>query len=442
MIIFSLTILIVILLILVEMPVGFAFGFGALFYGFTSGIDVSYHATYGMAQVGSFSLLALPLFVMAGTLMGICGISERLLNFIDAFVGRTKGGLGVVTVIACALFGAISGSAAAAIAAIGKIMAPRMIKNGYDPGYVTGLIAVSSVLAFLIPPSIPMIVFAIATRQSVAECFLSTMFPGILLTMLYCFLNIFFLRHDMNIKVAPKKGNKEIWREIVFTGKRAVWAIVMPVLILGGIYSGICSPTEAGAVGVVYTLIVGKFVFKALSVKDVFDATLDAATIVGSVIVILCFLFVMSRGMVLASIPGQFADLLLGLSDNRIVCFLQAGIPHLCKTFSPVQGGEFSCLNSHERIPYPVARTIEDKQVTVMHQSVDHCRGHLFVVKDPYPSAELKVGCQYHAPFLVTFSNNLEEQLGCLPVQGYVAPFITNQKVHLPDGREQPAQIP
>ena len=321
-IIFSLTILIVILLILVEMPVGFAFGFGALFYGFTSGIDVSYHATYGMAQVGSFSLLALPLFVMAGTLMGICGISERLLNFIDAFVGRTKGGLGVVTVIACALFGAISGSAAAAIAAIGKIMAPRMIKNGYDPGYVTGLIAVSSVLAFLIPPSIPMIVFAIATRQSVAECFLSTMFPGILLTMLYCFLNIFFLRHDMNIKVAPKKGNKEIWREIVFTGKRAVWAIVMPVLILGGIYSGICSPTEAGAVGVVYTLIVGKFVFKALSVKDVFDATLDAATIVGSVIVILFFLFVMSRGMVLASIPGQFADLLLGLSDNRIVILL------------------------------------------------------------------------------------------------------------------------
>lgn len=319
---FFITISAVLVLILVEVPVGYSFGIGALLYGVVTGTDISFHASYGFAQVGAFSLLSLPLFVMAGTLMGACGISERLLNFINAFVGRTKGGLGVVTVVACALFGAISGSAAAAIAAIGKIIAPRMIEEGYEPGYVTALIAVSSVLALMIPPSIPMIVFAIATRQSVAECFLATMVPGIMLAIVYCILNLIFMRHDTKIHVAPKIPMNEVVKEVVTTGKKATWAIMMPGIILGGIYSGICTPTEAGAVALIYTLFIGKFVYKELTFKKMFDATLDSATLTGSVIVILFFLFIMSRGMILAQIPQQFADMLLSISDNKVVLLL------------------------------------------------------------------------------------------------------------------------
>lgn len=319
---FFITIAVVILLLLLEVPVGFAFGIGALIYGGLSDTDVSFHAAYGFAQVGAFSLLALPLFVLAGTLMGTAGISERLLNFVNAFVGRTRGGLGAVTVLSCAMFGAISGSASAAIAAIGRIMVPRMVKEGYPEGHATALVAVSSVLALMIPPSIPMIVFAIATRQSVAKVFLATMLPGIMLALVYCALNFLFLRKNTSISVAPALPLRDVGLEIWQTGKKATLAIIMPFIILGGIYSGIATPTEAGAVALVYTLLVGLLVYRSMTMNSLFQASKEAAILTGSVIMVLFFLFIMSRGMILAQIPNQFADLLLSVSDNKIVLLL------------------------------------------------------------------------------------------------------------------------
>ena len=320
--IFFLTIAIVVLLLLLEVPVGFSFGLGALAYGLMTGTDISFHAGYGYSQIGAFSLLALPLFVQAGTLMGTGGISERLLDFVNAFVGRTKGGLGAVTVLSCAMFGAISGSASAAIAAIGRIMVPRMIKEGYPEGHATALVAVSSVLALMIPPSIPMIVFAIATRQSVAKVFLATMMPGILLALVYCALNFFFLRNNTSIQVAPKLPLREVGHEIWTAGKRATLAIIMPFIILGGIYSGVATPTEAGAVALVYTLFVGFVIYRTMTFRNLYESSKDAAILTGSVIMVLFFLFILSRGMILAQIPNQFADLLLSISDNKIVLLL------------------------------------------------------------------------------------------------------------------------
>lgn len=312
----------VLVLIILEMPVAYSFAVGALLYGVLSGTDISYHATYGLAQVSAFSLLALPLFVITGSLMGECGLSERLLDFVNSFVGRRRGGLGVVTVVSCALFGAISGSAAAAMAAIGKIMAPRMIREGYQPGYVTALIAVSSVLALMIPPSIPMVVFAIAIKQSVAECFLSTMIPGILLAIVYSILNMIFVRNDKNIQVADRIPLNQVAKEVVYTGKRAILSLMMPVIILGGIYGGICTPTEAAAVAFVYTLIVGFFIYKDLTVKKLLSVTIDSSTLTSSVMIVLFFLFIMSRGMILSQIPHKFAEMLLNITDNKIVLLL------------------------------------------------------------------------------------------------------------------------
>lgn len=320
--IFFLTIFVVIVLLLIEVPVGFSFGIGALLYGFLSGTDISFHAGYGYSQISSFSLLALPLFVLSGTLMGTSGISDRLLNFVNAFVGRTKGGLGAVTVLSCAMFGAISGSASAAIAAIGRIMVPRMIAEGYPAGHATGLVAVSSVLALMIPPSIPMIVFAIATRQSVAKVFLATMMPGILLALVYCALNFIFLRNNRSIKTAPKLPLVDIGREIWQTGRKATLAIIMPFIILGGIYSGIATPTEAGAVALVYTLLIGMLIYRSLTFRKLYDASRDAAILTGSVIMVLFFLFIMSRGMILAQIPNQFAEMLLSITENKILLLL------------------------------------------------------------------------------------------------------------------------
>jgi len=319
---FSVVITIVLFLILLEVPVAYSFGIGALVYGVISGTDISYHATYGLAQVGAFSLIALPLFVITGSLMGECGLSERLLDFVNAFVGRKRGGLGVVTVMSCALFGAISGSAAAAMAAIGKIMAPRMIREGYDPGYVTALIAVSSVLALMIPPSITMVVFAIAIKQSVAECFLAAMVPGILLAVVYSLLNLFFCRNNMNLIVAPALPMPEVWKEISRSFKRAILSLLMPIIILGGIYSGICTPTEAAAIAFVYSLIVGLFVYKDLTLKKLHEISIEASSLTGAVMVVLFFLFIMSRGMILAQVPQHFADLLLGITENKYLLLL------------------------------------------------------------------------------------------------------------------------
>ncbi|EBA18481.1 DctM (C4-dicarboxylate permease, large subunit) [Roseobacter sp. SK209-2-6] len=320
--VFFIAFLAIIFLLLIEVPVGFAFGTGALAYGLMSGTNISFHAGFGYSQVSAFSLLAIPLFILSGTLMGASGISERLLNFVNTFVGRTKGGLGAVTVITCALFGAISGSASAAIAAIGKIMVPRMIKEGYPPGHATALVAVSSVLALMIPPSIPMIVFAIAIRESVAKAFLATMGPGILLAITYCILNFIFLRKNTTITVAPKIPLTEVAKEATDTGKKASLAIIMPVIVLGGIYSGIATPTEAGAVALIYTLIVGIIIYRSLPMQALFNSTVEAARLTGAILMVLFFLFVMSRGMVLAKVPTQFADLLLSISDNKIVILL------------------------------------------------------------------------------------------------------------------------
>lgn len=323
---FVLAILLIIGLILIEVPIGFAFGIGALFYGFVAGIDISFHATAGYTQISAFTLLAIPLFIYAGSLMGAAGISDRLLAFVNAFVGRTKGGLGAVTVLTCALFGAISGSAAAAIAAIGRIIVPRMIEEGYPPGHATALLSVSSVLAFLIPPSIPMIVFAIAIRESVAKAFLSTVIPGLILIALYCLLNFLFLRKNTSIKVAPKQPLEKTVQEIGFAGKRATLALLMPLIILGGIYSGIATPTEAGAVAAVYALFVGLLIYRSMSFKSLFGTTVDAARLTGAILAILLFLFVMSRGMVLANVPGNVASFLLSVSENRIVILLMINL--------------------------------------------------------------------------------------------------------------------
>ncbi|NVO55015.1 TRAP transporter large permease [Rhodobacteraceae bacterium B1Z28] len=319
---FFVAILLIVLLLLIEVPVGFAFGVGALAYGALLGTDTSFHTGFGYTQVSAFSLLAIPLFIMSGTLMGASGISECLLDFVNSFVGRFKGGLGAVTVLTCALFGAISGSASAAIAAIGKIMVPRMIKEGYPPGHATALVAVSSVLALMIPPSIPMIVFAIAIRESVAKCFLATMGSGVLLALIYCGLNFWFLRKNETITVEEPLSPRDTMCDIAKTGKRASLAILMPVIVLGGIYSGIATPTEAGAVALVYTLIVGVLIYRTLPFDNLFNSTVEAARLTGSIIMVLFFLFIMSRGMILAKVPTQFAGVLLSISENKIVILL------------------------------------------------------------------------------------------------------------------------
>ncbi len=322
MVTFLLVMLVVIVLLLIEIPVAFAFGIGALMFAAVTGNNISFLVPHGFNTASGFALLALPLFVLAGTLMAVGGISERLLDFVNSFVGRIKGGLGAVTVITCALFGAISGSSSAAIAAIGQIMIPRMVREGYPAGHATALVACSSVLALLIPPSIPMIVFSITGGLSVGAAFLSTIIPGLMLAVIYCGLNFWFLRNNTSITVEAPLSFVEAGKGVARSGYKASFALLMPLLILGVIYSGIATPTEAAAIAVIYAIPVGIYIYKGLTLQSLGDATVRAVITTGSIMAVLFFLFIMSRAMILEQIPNQLADALLQISDNRIIILL------------------------------------------------------------------------------------------------------------------------
>nr|WP_315983527.1 TRAP transporter large permease subunit [Aliamphritea spongicola] len=258
----SISLLLIVALLLIGMPVAYVFGVGAISFVLLTGKSMSYLVPHAFWQLGSFALLSLPLFIIAGALMGASGISDRLVRFVNAFVGPIRGGLGAVTIATCALFGAIAGSGASAIAAIGSIMIPKMTEQGYPRGYATALVGCSSVLALLIPPSVPMIIFALTGGLSVAAAFLSTIIPGIVIGLIYCLINYVYLKRK-NIKVEKKVSFPERTKVITLASKEASWAILMPVIMLGGIYGGIFTPTEAAAVALVYTLPVGFLFTKA-----------------------------------------------------------------------------------------------------------------------------------------------------------------------------------
>ncbi len=322
MVVFLGSIALIVILLLGEMPIAFAFGIGALVFGLASGSDVSFLIPFAYQTTSSFALLALPMFVMAGTLMAEGGISDRLLNFVNAFVGRLKGGLGAVTIVTCALFGAISGSSSAAIAAIGQIMIPRMVKEGYPPGHATALVACSSVLALMIPPSIPMIVFAVTGGISVGAAFLSTVVPGVMLTVIYVVLNFLFLRKVDTIAVEERIPLGAAVRRIGKTGTEAFWSLLLPIIILGTIYSGIATPTEAAAIALVYAVGVGFFIYRGLTLRTLPSTIARAAITTGSIIAVLFFLFVMSRAMILQQVPKEVADALVALAEDRVVVLL------------------------------------------------------------------------------------------------------------------------
>jgi len=323
---FLIAMLVVVVLILFEIPVAFAFGIGAVLFAYTTGNNISFLIPHGFKTASGFALLALPLFIFAGLLMAEGGISERLLNFVNSIVGRIKGGLGAVTVLTCALFGAISGSSSAAIAAVGQIMIPRMVREGYPEGHATALVACSSVLALLIPPSIPMIVFSITGGLSVGAAFLSTIIPGILLTLLYCGLNIWFLKDNPNIRLEPAVPFKQAAKNVATSGYQALFALLMPLLILGAIYSGIATPTEAAAIAVIYAVPVGLFIYKGMTLRSLGSVTIRAVTMTGSIMAVLFFLFIMSRAMILEQVPKELASALLNISENKYVLLLLINI--------------------------------------------------------------------------------------------------------------------
>ncbi len=263
----------------------------------------------------SFPLLAIPFFCLVGTIMESGGLSRRLVNVANKLLGNTTSGLAIVTIVGCLFFGAISGSAPATVAAIGSIMYPQMQKFGYHKEFAAGLIATAGGLGIIIPPSIPMVVYGVGTQTSIGDLFLAGIIPGIL-----CGLSLM----GVAWYIGRRRGYGGTGENASFSEKaRAVWeakwALVLPVIILGGIYGGVFTPTEAGVVGCVYGIIVGKFFYKELKFKDIFEIFIDNASVVG--IIFLTFGVANSLSFLVSftQLPAALGDIVGAISRNKYV---------------------------------------------------------------------------------------------------------------------------
>ncbi len=305
----------------IGVPIPFAFAAAFIWISFSLGFEPDFLLSAGYGQVSSVVLLAIPMFVLAGGVMERGRIGEHLIGLVEKFVGRFKGGLGAVAVITSAIFGSISGSAAATLSCIGSIMEPRMTKAGYKKGYTAALIANASPLGLLIPPSTAQILYAWSSGQSVLACFLATIIPGIILAFLLIVVNVFLTR-KMPITIPPKETPRA-W--VMDTRKKTVSAIpalLMPAIILGSIYGGVLTPTEAAAVSVLYAIPVGLFIYKGLTFKDLKEALIDTSTTTGVIMVMLFMIMILSRLLVMENVPTAISDALLSLTDNPVIILL------------------------------------------------------------------------------------------------------------------------
>lgn len=320
-----LAIAVVVIAMIIGVPVVFSFAAMTLVLSLAYDVDISSLMTTGFWSINSIILLALPLFIMTGYLMQAGGIAARLISFTEAIVGKSKSGMGTSMIVACGVFGAISGTASAAVACIGTIMIGPMEKHGYPRSYSSALIGISSLLGLLIPPSITMILYAVVTRQSVAAVFLATIGPGILLIIFLCILNAIKMRVNPSYQPEPITVSQR-FRNIGSTGWKAFPALMLPITILGGIYGGFFTPTEAAAVAVVYAIPVGLFVYKDLDMKSLGACFVNAATTTGVIMIILVFSFVASRIFTLERVPQELSTLLLEVFDNKLLILLMVNI--------------------------------------------------------------------------------------------------------------------
>lgn len=268
--------------------------------------------------VASSSMIALPFFMICGNIMDKGGISRRLVNAANNCIGGITGSLGMVTILACMFFGAVSGSAVATVAAIGAIMLPEMVRNGYDKYYATGMCAVAGGLGIIVPPSYPMVVYGITNGESIGDLFIAGLAPAALVGALLMFVNYLYCK-----KRGIKGTNKFHLKTAIKGFWDAKWALLMPVIILGGIYSGIMTATESAVVATVYGIIIGRFVYKEITFRQLWDEFRATATFSGGMMWTVAPATAIGLIFAYLGVNKAIAAFFLGISSNvYIVMFL------------------------------------------------------------------------------------------------------------------------
>lgn len=313
-------------LIILFQPISFSIGIASLLALLQSGKPLQMVAQRIFVSVDSFTLLAVPFFILAGDLMIQGGISKRLINLANGIIGWIKGGMAYVTIIASAFFGAISGSALATTSAIGGLLYPEMLKNKYTPAFAAAIGAVSGTLGILIPPSIAFIIFGTQTGTSVTKLFAAGAVAGIIVALFYMIAARLELTISKTETVEPKRPSL---KELLWTFADAFWGLLCPIIILGGIYSGKFTATEAAVVAVLYALIVGFFVYRELTVRKVFDCIVGAGISTATILFLVGIASLFSWILTVEGVSAMLSNLVTAVGLNKIVFLLTINVIYL-----------------------------------------------------------------------------------------------------------------
>jgi tripartite ATP-independent transporter DctM subunit len=304
------------------MAIGVPIAFSLLFSGvclmfFLDVFETQIIAQNLMLGADSFAMMAVPFFVMAGDLMNRGGLTQRIVTAALALVGHIRGGLGYVTILAIVMFASLVGSAVASTAALGAILIPMMVNAGYDRNRSTALVAAGNIVAPIMPPSVPMIIFGVTAGVSISKLFISGIMPALYISAALAATWAWVARKD-KVEVLPRKSLKEMAQAV----GNAMWALMMPVLIVIGMRGGIFTPTEAGVVALVYALFVGVFVYRALTFKDLFECLVSSAKMTSVIMFLAAAAMVSSWLMTIGNIPGLVTEILEPFLHSPILLML------------------------------------------------------------------------------------------------------------------------
>ena len=299
------------ILLIIGTPIMVALGMSAMLCFIVAGTDLNNMIQMAFSSLTSFPLMALPCFVLAGALMESAGISKRLVHIAENIVGPIPGGLAVSTALSCVFFGAISGSGPATTAAVGMLMIPAMMRRGYTPGYAAATAATAGGVGIVIPPSIPMVIYGVAGQQSITKMFMGGVIPGILIAIGLSLTHVFLCR-------GLKTGGGLQWSlsGLINSFVKGFWSILAPLIILGGIYAGWFTPTEAAVVAIFYTIFVGVFIHRELKFKSFMASLKTTSWLTGRVLVLVFTAYAFGRILTEYRIPVEIANWILAFTDN------------------------------------------------------------------------------------------------------------------------------
>lgn len=309
------------ILLLLNVPIALSLGLSSIVAMIAAGTPMIMLPMNVYSSIGKFTLLAIPFFVFAGNVMEKAGISERLINLANKAVGHKKAGLAIVCVITSCFFAAISGSGPATVAALGVIVIPAMIKAGYDPGMSSALMATSGAIGIIIPPSITYVIYGAIAGVSIGKTFVAGIIPGILMGIALIIACVIMVRKQ-DLERQEKASPNEVWKAF----KEAIWGLLMPVIILGGIYGGYFTPTEAAAVSAVYGIIVGVLIYKEVNAKDLYKILVESAVQSAVVMIIVACASLFAWIVTTEGIAAMISNYLLQISNSQFVFLLIVNI--------------------------------------------------------------------------------------------------------------------